>query len=170
MQLSLALVALSAFVNSAVANPVVSSRPGFALAGRSEDGAYTLDKHGNIASFVSADTLHRRMEERGLPDITERKGAAELSKRLNASAGIACFQAQFSGGDKLNAVNAMFSLLDDYNIVPAGGAIATQFGEPCLPDDHRYGTSRLTLAVTLSERHRLCLQLQHCGVPDGQRE
>ncbi|KIP08634.1 hypothetical protein PHLGIDRAFT_12520 [Phlebiopsis gigantea 11061_1 CR5-6] len=126
MQLSLSFLALSAFVASAAANPVASSRAGFSLAGRSEDGAYTFDRHGNITSFVTADTLRRRMEARGLPSIVEREDATELASR--ASTGTNCFKAKFSGGDKLNAVNAMFALLDDYNVVAASGAIATQFG------------------------------------------
>ena len=126
MQLSLAFLALSAFIASAVANPVAASpRAGFFLAGNSEEGAYTFDQHGNITSFVPADTLRRRMEARGLPSVVERD-TAELATR--ASTGTNCFNAKFSGSDKLNAVNAMFALLDDYNVIAANGAIATLFG------------------------------------------
>lgn len=128
MQLSVVFAALSALIATAVANPVAAPRAGFSLAASSEDGAYRFDQHGNITSFVSAATLKRSMEARGLGSVTAgEESSAELTKR--GSTGTNCFNAKFSGGDKLNAVNAMFSLLDDYPVIPANGGIATQFGE-----------------------------------------
>ena len=40
-----------------------------------------------------------------------------------------CFSAKVSGSDKATAVDALYDLLDDYPVVIAGGAIATQYGE-----------------------------------------
>ena len=130
MQLSLTFAFVSALIATAIANPVSPPHAGFSLAGGAEEGAYTFDQHGNITSFTSATVLQRRMQERGEVELSEREDSVDLSTR--GSTGINCFNAKFSGSNKLNAVNAMFSLLDDYSVIPAGGAVATQYGNSSL--------------------------------------
>lgn len=113
MQLTLAFSALLALVYTATATP---AHGGFTLSAREADGAYIFDRAGGLASTPAHSLRHTES------DVIPHEAQPEpLEKRDSYN----CFAATFSGGDKLNAVNALYNLLDDYLIVKSDGAIAT---------------------------------------------